>query len=69
VLKCDENLPNVNKTKHPKKGGKRYKMEAPKSKHKRKNHQQKWIARGGNEQVKYSTLLPLPTPSHKEHIK
>jgi len=46
VLKCDENLPNVNKTKHPKKGGKRYKMEAPKSKHKRKNHHQKWIARG-----------------------
>jgi hypothetical protein len=56
----DENLPNVNTTKHPtkKKVRKRYKMEGPKSNQKRKTTNNTG-SQGEHEQIKYSNLSPL----------
>jgi hypothetical protein len=64
ILQNDENLPNVNKTKHPTKGGKKSTRWKDPSPGKRRIFQRGWIPRGiGTNQV----LEPIP--NCKMHIK
>jgi hypothetical protein len=44
--KLDENLPNIHKTKHPKKGDRKIQDGWIQAQAKRRNHQPGWIARG-----------------------
>jgi hypothetical protein len=74
LVAIDENMPNINKTKHPSKNKERYKREGPKSKQKEKTTNE-GILQLEHEQIKY--LNPSPSKSQgachirrgEEHLK
>jgi hypothetical protein len=63
MILFNENLPIDNKTKHQKRGRKRYKMEAFMSKQKEE------MVNGCRLQWKHKQIKYSNPPSHKEHIR
>jgi hypothetical protein len=70
--KLDENLPNIHKTKHPKKGERKIQDGWIQVQAKRRNHQPGWITRGTRSN---QVLNPPQTQGayeirrEKEHLK
>lgn len=67
----DENLPRVNKAKHPKMGRKRYRMMKDPNLGRKKKPPTKGGSQGQHEQSKYSNPLasPYQTRRGEEHMQ